>query len=39
MENEKHVILREMEEVEKSHDEVVFDRLHMTVCYNSTINT
>ncbi|XP_954563.1 mitochondrial processing peptidase, putative [Theileria annulata] len=30
MENEKHVILREMEEVEKSHDEVIFDRLHMT---------
>ncbi|AFZ80471.1 mitochondrial processing peptidase beta subunit, putative [Theileria equi strain WA] len=30
MENEKHVILREMEEVEKSADEVIFDRLHMT---------
>nr|PVC54257.1 mitochondrial processing peptidase [Theileria orientalis] len=29
METEKHVILREMEEVEKSHEEVLFDRLHM----------
>ncbi|KJP86775.1 hypothetical protein AK88_03589 [Plasmodium fragile] len=27
---EKHVILREMEEVEKSKDEVIFDKLHMT---------
>lgn len=30
MEAEKHVILREMEEVEKSVEEVIFDRLHMT---------
>ncbi|KAI4839565.1 mitochondrial-processing peptidase subunit beta [Plasmodium brasilianum] len=30
IEMEKHVILREMEEVEKSKDEVIFDKLHMT---------
>ncbi|CAD2090541.1 mitochondrial-processing peptidase subunit beta, putative [Plasmodium vinckei lentum] len=30
IEMEKHVILREMEEVEKSADEVIFDKLHMT---------
>lgn len=30
IEIEKHVILREMEEVEKSKDEVIFDKLHMT---------
>ncbi|SBT34288.1 mitochondrial-processing peptidase subunit beta, putative (MAS1) [Plasmodium ovale wallikeri] len=30
IEMEKHVILREMEEVEKCKDEVIFDKLHMT---------
>lgn len=30
IEIEKHVILREMEEVNKSKDEVIFDKLHMT---------
>ncbi|SPJ10389.1 mitochondrial-processing peptidase subunit beta, putative [Plasmodium sp. DRC-Itaito] len=30
IELEKHVILREMEEVEKCKDEVIFDKLHMT---------
>lgn len=31
LEVEKRVILREMEEVEKQTEEVIFDRLHMTV--------
>ncbi|SJK85783.1 mitochondrial processing peptidase [Babesia microti strain RI] len=37
METEKHVILREMEEVEKSKDEVIFDRLHMTAFRDSSL--
>ncbi|GFE55371.1 mitochondrial processing peptidase [Babesia ovis] len=37
MEAEKHVILREMEEVEKSTEEVIFDRLHMTAFRDSSL--
>lgn len=37
IEEERHVILREMEEVEKSFEEVVFDRLHMTAFRNSPL--
>ncbi|KAK1441746.1 metalloprotease [Babesia gibsoni] len=37
MEAEKHVILREMEEVEKSLEEVIFDRLHMTAFRDSSL--
>ncbi|CDR97793.1 mitochondrial processing peptidase beta subunit, putative [Babesia bigemina] len=37
MELEKHVILREMEEVEKSTEEVIFDRLHMTAFRDSPL--
>lgn len=31
IEHERHVILREMEEIEKIPEEVIFDRLHQTV--------
>lgn len=37
MEAEKHVILREMEEVEKSMEEVIFDRLHMAAFRDSSL--
>ncbi|ORM40316.1 putative mitochondrial-processing peptidase subunit beta [Babesia sp. Xinjiang] len=37
VEAEKHVILREMEEVEKSTEEVIFDRLHMTAFRDSSL--
>eukprot|EP00920_Eleutheroschizon_duboscqi_P026937 GHVT01066027.1.p1 GENE.GHVT01066027.1~~GHVT01066027.1.p1 ORF type:complete len:503 (-),score=64.18 GHVT01066027.1:808-2316(-) len=37
MEVEKSVILREMEEVEKSTDEIIFDRLHMTAFRDSPL--
>ncbi|GIX65789.1 mitochondrial processing peptidase [Babesia caballi] len=37
IEAEKHVILREMEEVEKSTEEVIFDRLHMTAFRGSPL--
>ncbi|KAK2197137.1 bifunctional Peptidase M16 [Babesia duncani] len=37
IESEKHVILREMEEVEKSMEEVIFDRLHMTAFRDSPL--
>lgn len=35
IERERGVILREMEEVEKQHEEVIFDRLHETAFPNS----
>lgn len=37
IEEERHVILREMEEVEKSYEEVIFDRLHMTAFRDSPL--
>lgn len=37
IEEERHVIMREMEEVEKSHEEVIFDRLHMTAYRDSPL--
>lgn len=37
IEEERHVILREMEEVEKSSEEVIFDRLHMTAYRDSAL--
>lgn len=37
IEEERHVILREMEEVEKSFEEVIFDRLHMTAFRDSPL--
>lgn len=38
MEIEKHVILREMEEVEKATEEVIFDRLHMAAFRDSSLS-
>lgn len=37
VEQERHVILREMEEVEKATEEVIFDRLHMTAFRDSSL--
>lgn len=37
VEEERHVIMREMEEVEKSPEEVIFDRLHMTAFRDSPL--
>eukprot|EP00923_Selenidium_pygospionis_P043993 GHVN01075947.1.p1 GENE.GHVN01075947.1~~GHVN01075947.1.p1 ORF type:complete len:358 (+),score=62.44 GHVN01075947.1:560-1633(+) len=37
IEQERHTILREMEEVEKSEEEVVMDRIHMAAFQNSTL--
>lgn len=37
IDEERHVILREMEEVEKSPEEVIFDRLHITAFRDSPL--
>merc|ERR1712217_996299 len=37
LDNERNVILREMEEVEKTTEEVIFDRLHLTAFHDSPL--